>query len=138
MQTAIRFFDHLQEKFRQVMERELPNIDAAARMVADSCIRGGKFYVFGTGHSHMIAEELYLRAGGLALVHAILPPEMMLHEMPNKSTYLERWRDMPGLWQNCITSVRKIRLWSFPIPAATRCLLRCVWRRKNGVPESLP
>ena len=32
MQTAIRFFDHLQEKFRQVMERELPNIDAAARM----------------------------------------------------------------------------------------------------------
>jgi uncharacterized phosphosugar-binding protein len=96
MQTAIRFFDHLQEKFRQVMERELPNIDAAARMVADSCIRGGKFYVFGTGHSHMIAEELYLRAGGLALVHAILPPEMMLHEMPNKSTYLERLEGYAG------------------------------------------
>ena len=52
--------------------------------------KGGKFYTFGSGHSHMIAEELYLRAGGLALVHAILPPELMLHEMPNKSTYLER------------------------------------------------
>ena len=46
--------------------------------------------MFGSGHSHMIAEELYLRAGGLALVHGILPAELMLHEMANKSTYLER------------------------------------------------
>lgn len=90
MDTAIRYFDHVQRKLQKVLDHEMPNIDAAARLVADSCLQGGKFYLFGTGHSHMIAEELYLRAGGLALVHAILPPEMMLHEMPNKSTYLER------------------------------------------------
>ena len=90
MDTAIRYFAHLQSKFQEILDHELPNIEKAAELVAESCRRGGKFYVFGTGHSHMIAEELYLRAGGLALVHAILPPEMMLHEMPNKSTYLER------------------------------------------------
>jgi len=53
-------------------------------------MNGGRFYVFGSGHSHMIAEEIYNRAGGLAFVTAILPPELMLHERPNKSTYLER------------------------------------------------
>ena len=90
METAVRFFDHAQRKLRQVLEHEMPNILAAAELVTESCARGGKFYVFGSGHSHLIAEELYLRAGGLALVHAILPPELMLHEMPNKSTYLER------------------------------------------------
>ena len=90
METAVRFFAHAQTKLQQVLEHELPNIEKAAELVTESCKRGGKFYVFGSGHSHMIAEELYLRAGGLALVHAILPPELMLHEMPNKSTYLER------------------------------------------------
>lgn len=34
--------------------------------VVESCKQGGKFYVFGTGHSHMIAEGLYLRGGGQA------------------------------------------------------------------------
>ena len=90
METAARFFEHAQMKLRQVLEHEMPNIQAAADLVTESCAQGGKFYVFGAGHSHMIAEELYLRAGGLALVHAILPPELMIHEMPNKSTYLER------------------------------------------------
>ena len=90
MRTAARFFDHAQKKLQQVLEHEMPNIQAAADLVTESCAQGGKFYVFGSGHSHMIAEELYLRAGGLALVHGILPPELMLHEMPNKSTYLER------------------------------------------------
>ena len=90
METAKRYFAHVQSKLEEVLEHELPNIEKAADFVVESCKQGGKFYVFGTGHSHMIAEELYLRAGGLALVHGILPGEMMLHQMPNKSTYLER------------------------------------------------
>ena len=90
MSTASRYFDYLNSKLQEVVEHELPNIQKAADLVTESCVQGGKFYVFGSGHSHMIAEELYLRAGGLALVHAILPPELMLHEMANKSTYLER------------------------------------------------
>lgn len=90
METAARYFAHAQAKMREVLDHELPNIQKAADFVTESCKQGGRFYVFGTGHSHMVAEELYLRAGGLALVHGILPPELMLHEMANKSTYLER------------------------------------------------
>ena len=90
METAVRYFAHAQAKLQEVLAHELSNIQKAADFVTESCKQGGKFYVFGTGHSHMVAEELYLRAGGLALVHGILPPEMMLHEMANKSTYLER------------------------------------------------
>ena len=96
METAVRFFAHLQSKFQEILEHELPNIEKAADLVVSSCKQGGKFYLFGSGHSHMVAEELYLRAGGLALVHAILPPELMLHEMPNKSTYLERVEGYAG------------------------------------------
>lgn len=90
METAVRYFAHVQNKLQEVLEHELLNIDKAADFVVESCKQGGKFYVFGAGLSHMIAEELYLRACGLVLVHGILPGEMMLHQMPNKSTYLER------------------------------------------------
>ena len=90
METARRYFDHLYNKMQEVLDHELPNIEAAAELVAQTCLQGGRFYVFGTGHSHLIAEEFYIRAGGLALVHAILPPELMLHQITKKSTYLER------------------------------------------------
>ena len=99
MNTAIRFFDHLQGKMQEVLDHELPNIDKAAQLMAESCLKGGRIYVFGSGHSHLIAEEMYVRAGGLALVHAMLLPEFMLHGgMPTKSTFLERLEGVaPGL-----------------------------------------
>ena len=90
MTTTERFFAHLQRNFQGVLDNEQEHIREAARLVAESFKKGGKLYAFGSGHSHMIAEELYIRAGGLAWVHAILPPEMMLHQLPTKSTFLER------------------------------------------------
>ena len=91
METAARYFELVQNKLQEVLDRELPNIHKAAALVTESCKQGGKFYVFGSGHSHMVAEEIYLRAGGLALVHGILPPELMIHQQPiTKGTYLER------------------------------------------------
>lgn len=90
MSDIQNYFDLLKEKLNACMDSQSENIDKAADMVLDAFHKGGQFYVFGTGHSHMIAEELYTRAGGLAFVHAILPPELMLHERVNKSTNLER------------------------------------------------
>lgn len=90
MEIARGYFDHLQKKMQEVLDHELPNIEAAAELAARNCLKGGRIYVFGTGHSHLIAEEFYIRAGGLALVKAILPPELMLDQMPLKSTHLER------------------------------------------------
>lgn len=90
MSTAARYIEYLQSKIQEVLDTEIPNIEKAAQLMTESCLKGGRIYVFGSGHSHLIAEEMYIRAGGLALVHAILPPEMMLGPMPTKSTRLER------------------------------------------------
>lgn len=90
MKTSVRYIEYLQSKIQEVLDHELPNIEKAAALMAESCLKGGRIYVFGTGHSHLIAEEMYIRAGGLALVHAILPPELMLSSMATKSTMVER------------------------------------------------
>ncbi len=87
------YFKLLNEKLNDLENTQSENIEKAADMIVESFLSGGEFYAFGTGHSHMIVEELYTRAGGLAFVHPILPPELMLHEMVNKSTNIER---LPG------------------------------------------
>lgn len=90
MDTTLKYFSHLMQKIEEVKGKQIDNIKKAAYIVSKSCEQGGRLYTFGSGHSHILAEEVYLRAGGLACVNAILPPELMLHEMPNKSTLLER------------------------------------------------
>ena len=87
------YFDFLKTKLNDLVETQSENIDKVADMIVESFLKGGRFYAFGTGHSHMIVEELYTRAGGLAFVKPILPSEMMLHELANKSSALER---LPG------------------------------------------
>jgi len=74
-------------------EQERPIIEAA-QCIAESLQAGGILHVFGTGHSHLIAEELMYRAGGLAPVNAILFPALMQHEGPVSSTRLERLRGL--------------------------------------------
>ena len=90
MDVTEKYLDYIMSKLQELKSLQSDNIKKAAGFIAESCISGGRFYIFGTGHSHLVAEELYIRAGGLALVKAILEPSLMLHEMPNKSTYLER------------------------------------------------
>jgi uncharacterized phosphosugar-binding protein len=55
---------------------------------------GHRLWAFGTGHSHLLAEELYSRAGGFEGVEAVLEPALMVHEGPLKSSVLEK---QPGL-----------------------------------------
>lgn len=90
MNISNTYLMYVKSILEKTIDTQCQALEQAADLICDTCMQDGRFYVFGSGHSHMIAEELYIRAGGLAYVKAILPPELMLHEMPNKSTYLER------------------------------------------------
>lgn len=62
----------------------------AAQRVADVIAADGLIYVFGCGHSHMLAEETFYRAGGLACVSPIFYEPLMLHESAAQSSLLEK------------------------------------------------
>lgn len=87
--TINRYFDYVLSKLND-SKNENENIENASNIIVDKLSNDGKLFVFGSGHSHMIAEELYLRAGGLALVHPILEEEFMLHGTLFKSSEVER------------------------------------------------
>lgn len=90
MSISSSYSQFIQQNLQEVLKTQEEPLNQAATLAAKSIKAGGRIYVFGTGHSHMIAEEIYNRAGGLALVNAILEPSLMIHEQPNKSTYVER------------------------------------------------
>ena len=84
------YLDEVIALVTDVRDVQWPAIERAAEMVADTVQAGGLIHVFGTGHSHLLAEELFYRAGGLAQVNPILIDALMLHAGAARSTRLER------------------------------------------------
>ena len=65
-------------------------LEHAAGMLCDTLLGDGLIYLFGCGHSHIMAEEGFYRAGGLGAVYPMLQSDLMLHEGAVKSSSLER------------------------------------------------
>jgi uncharacterized phosphosugar-binding protein len=65
-------------------------MELAISMVTEALVNDSMIYVVGSGHSHMVAEEVFYRAGGIAAAQAILEPELMLHLGARRSTAAER------------------------------------------------
>lgn len=89
-----RYLEHLSRLIDRVAAEEWASISVAARLVADALAAGRGIHAFGSGHSHMLAEEMFYRAGGLVDVRPILFEGLMLHADAPLSTNLER---LPGL-----------------------------------------
>lgn len=92
--TQDQLYDEFDQKVREHLDAlhrtQREAVKQAAGAIYGALKAGHRFFVTGTGHSHMLAEEFYTRAGGLASVIPILPTEFLLHEHPLKSTVVER------------------------------------------------
>ena len=65
-------------------------IETAAQRIADTVLSGGMLYTFGTGHGHLLALEIFYRAGGLVRVCPMLDERLMLHLSASDSSGWER------------------------------------------------
>lgn len=84
------FASSIKDMLEEIDETQSDKILEAAEIVSDCIKNGGIVHTFGTGHSHMIAEEAFFRAGTLAPVNTILEPSLTGHQQILKSTYTER------------------------------------------------
>jgi len=90
MDKAKEYMETVQGLVQRALDTQLEAVCAAARCMAEALKNDGRIYVFGTGHSHVFAEELFYRAGGLASIHPILEEPLMLHSGAAFSTEMER------------------------------------------------
>ena len=85
-----QYADILTSSIRTIQQTQKETILQAARIVGQTICSDGLIYVFGCGHSHLLAEETFYRAGGLACVHPIVNEPLMLHESASHSSHLEK------------------------------------------------
>ena len=83
------YFKEVEQRFA-VMKQEREPLEQAARLLFEAEKEHHTIYTFGSGHSHMIGQDIYARAGGYAKVYPINEIEMTLATHPTKSTTLER------------------------------------------------
>jgi uncharacterized phosphosugar-binding protein len=89
-----RYLQAINELQTRVVESQRARLIQVAEKMAETTQRERRIFLFGTGHSHLLAEEGFYRAGGLANVVPILSEHFMLHHLPQLGSRLER---TPGL-----------------------------------------
>lgn len=84
------YIQKIQESIGRIEKDVWPQIHAAAEMVADVVEKDGLIHAFGSGHTHILVEEIWCRAGGLAPINPLLDPNQMPYTGPFKGSALEK------------------------------------------------
>jgi len=84
------FLPKLCALLQEVETLEEDAMNEAAETAYEAIRKGGLLHVFASGHSHMIAEEMFFRAGGLVPINPILDYSLMTGAGALQSMYNER------------------------------------------------
>ena len=75
---------------KKITKEESKKIKKSASIIKNSYKKGGQLYIFGTGHSQLIAEDAFHRAGGFAAACPIRNENTNFSKGASKATKLER------------------------------------------------
>ena len=78
----LEYYDLVQNMQQEVMDKEKEKIEQVGEIFANTIKDGGTIYAFGASHAGILAEELFYRTGGLALINPLFSPTLMLNTRP--------------------------------------------------------
>jgi len=88
---AKKYIEHAYELLDELKEITLPNIEKAADLIVDAIENGHTLYAWGGPHSSLPVQDIYERAGGLAILNCVIAPGLTYEVNPIKvGMYLER------------------------------------------------
>jgi uncharacterized phosphosugar-binding protein len=87
------FVEEVEKQIREMIDSEGKAIRAAAAVIAATIEMDGIIHTFGSGHSALVAQEIFCRAGGIVPINAILDPSFLVSDGAMRSTNMER---LPG------------------------------------------
>jgi len=87
---ALAYLAAARSGLEELIAREATNLAQASAWMAEAIEAGGLIRIFGTGHSRLLAEEIFFRAGGLAPTDAILEDSVSGYHDVSKSELTER------------------------------------------------
>lgn len=92
--SATKYVEAVQNLLLDVEKTQMDKIKKAAEVFAETIKKDKIIHVFGTGHSHILGIEMFVRAGGLAPVNAMLDDTALTNFGARKGGNMER---LPGL-----------------------------------------
>ncbi len=84
------YVDGLQAVLERIKREQAGKIKQAGQLVAAALSAGGVIHTFGTGHAHLIADEAFYRAGGIAAINPILDERLIFLKGALESSRAER------------------------------------------------
>ena len=75
---------------KKILKEEEAKFLQCAKLIKNSYKKGGQLYIFGTGHSRLLGEESFHRAGGFAAACPIRDDSLSFKKGARKATALER------------------------------------------------
>ena len=90
MRNIIKYQGEIFKRLDKISRNQKDKFLKVAEEFYKTYKKNGMIYIFGTGHSHILAEEGHFRAGGFAPICPILNSSLMLHENTIFSSVLER------------------------------------------------
>jgi uncharacterized phosphosugar-binding protein len=76
------FVDIVKENLDQIIKTQSDVIMDASTELVDCIERGNSVFVFGCTHAGIIAQEMFYRTGGLAIINPLLPPGLTCDVRP--------------------------------------------------------
>jgi len=116
------YFRHILEIVARVEDEQSGPIESAALVIADAIQSGRSVFAFGCSHAGILVEELFYRAGGLAVINPIFNPTLMLNTHP--VTMTSRMERLEGFGKEIIDAC--------PLSAGDVLLVHSVSGRNPG------
>ena len=92
---ADRYISIVQETIRKAWEEQLEVIGKTATAIRTALEQKHSVFLFGCSHAGILAEEVFYRSGGLAVINPIFFPGFMLNNRP--ITMTSRLEQLDGL-----------------------------------------
>lgn len=84
------FLKEINKSIDQIKKMQTENISEAAELVTTTLTDDGLIHVFGTGHSQILADEVFFRAGELVPINPLIDPGVALREGGTRCSKNER------------------------------------------------
>ena len=90
MNLAETYKKAVMDIINRVWNEERENMELASDLIVKTILDNKLIYVFGTGHSMLLAMEMFTRSGGLVQVYPMLDLSISGYNGALKATYIER------------------------------------------------
>lgn len=85
------YIKEIQRILDEILETQKPVMEQVANEMANAVFERRNIFVFGCSHAGILAQEMFYRTGGLAVINPILPPGLTLEVRPvTMTTDMER------------------------------------------------